>query len=418
MINLDHFQRINDTLGINIGDELLREVARRLSDCSYDEERNLEATLWRFPVAEGSGDLVAHLGGDEFVVILPNLCDIEDAAMVARRISANLARPMSLRNNDFCITASIGISVYPDDGHDAEDMLKQCGAALNCAKNDGRNCYRFYKSSMNARAYERLVMEAKLRQALDLQQFRIYYQPRVSADGENVLGMEALIRWAHPDLGMIPPAEFIPIAEETGLIILIGQWILAEVCRQVVEWRTMGLPALRVSVNLSPVQFKHESLHRNLTEILAKSGLEPRFLELEITESLLMHDVESTITLLHKLKAVGLSISIDDFGTGYSSLSYLKRFPISTLKIDQSFVRDLKNDPDDVAIVQAIIALAHSLRLQVVAEGVEQKSQMNILRELGCDEVQGYYFSRALPPEAFAAWVQARSPFAKLQALG
>ncbi len=418
MVALDHFKRINDTLGYSTGDAILCEVGKRLTEClDVIATEDLAATRWLRPETEMANNMLAHLGGDEFVLLLSGLHDVEDAAITARSIGTALARPIQANGNEFCITASIGISLYPDDGDDPEALLKQCGAALNVAKSSGRNCHKFYTASINERAVERLAMEANLRKALEQQQFRLYYQPKVSAKSGRLVGMEALVRWLHPEFGTIAPAEFIPIAEETGLIIQLGEWILREACNQVVQWRTQGLASLQVSVNLSPVQFRYQDLHKNLTTILEETGMDPMLLELEITESLLMNDVEETIVTLDKLKGLGLQISIDDFGIGYSSLNYLKRFPISTLKVDQSFVTDVTHDQDDAAIVRAIIALAHSLRLKTVAEGVEDASQLAVLQELGCDQIQGYYYSRPLPAAAFAEWVANYGNAARLKVI-
>jgi PAS domain S-box-containing protein len=406
MVALDNFKRINDTLGYSVGDELLCEVARRLNDClSNIGSEDLSLTRWQRPDIETANNMLAHLGGDEFMLMISDLHDVEDAALAAQEISRQIAAPVIVEGNEFGITASMGISIFPHDGSDPDVLLKQCGAAVNVAKSSGRNCYKFYTAAINQRAVLRLSIEADLRKSLEQNHFCLHYQPKVTARSGRVTGMEALVRWNHPELGVVAPAKFISIAEETGLIIPLGEWILREACRQVVEWRKRGMPLLRVSVNLSPVQFKDQNLLSNLTGILKDTGLPPELLELEITESLLMNDVEQTIILLDALKALGVQLSIDDFGIGYSSLSYLKRFPIGTLKVDQSFVRDVTHDQNDAAIVRAIIALAHSLKLKTVAEGVEGADQLRVLQELGCDEIQGYYYSRPLPAEAFAEWV-------------
>jgi len=316
------------------------------------------------------------------------------------------------------ITPSIGISVFPDDSQDGEILLKQSGQALNHAKAEGRNCYKFYTAAMNARAFERLSMEANLRKALEQEQFRLHYQPKVDIRTGQVVGMEALVRWENPDLGLVLPARFIPVAEERGLIIPLSEWALREACQQMVAWRSEGIPPLRVSVNLSASQFSQKDLLATLERTLRETGMDPCWLELEITESLLMRDVETTIARLTSFQDLGIEISIDDFGTGYSSLAYLKRFSINALKVDQSFIREIPHDPDDAAIVRAVVALGHSLRLRVVAEGVEHESQLAFLKELGCDEVQGYYFSRPLSSDAFAEWVMSRQPVALMQAVG
>ena len=418
-VDIDHFNRINDTLGYALGDELLHEVGQRLvrdlrnSSMTWEEPHGAP-----WPGREGRGDVIAHLGGDEFVLVLTEIRAPENAGVVARRISEVLASPFSLKGNEVCITLSTGISVYPDDGHDAEILLKQSALALNHAKAEGHNCCKFYTASMNARAFERLSMESHLRKALESEQFRLYYQPKVNIMRGQVVGMEALVRWEHPEHGLVSPTRFIPIAEERGLIIPLGEWILRHACQQVVAWRSQGMPSLRVSVNLSAAQFSHQDLPAMLEGIMRETGMDPHWLELEITESLLMNDVNSTIERLSKLQELGLAISIDDFGTGYSSLAYLKRFPISTLKIDQSFMREVPNDPGDGAIVTTVVALAHSLGLKVVAEGVEQESQLAFLKQLGCDEVQGFYYSAPLPTNDFAEWVLARQAVMNLKAVG
>ena len=414
-VNLDHFNRINDTLGYSLGDELLQEVALRLSR----ELRNSSLTRGgTYGILEGRSDAIAHLGGDEFVLVLNEIRGSEDAGTVARRVADILAAPFSLKENEVHITPSIGISVFPDDSQDGEILLKQSGQALNHAKAEGRNCYKFYTAAMNARAFERLSMEANLRKALEQEQFRLHYQPKVDIRTGQVVGMEALVRWENPDLGLVLPARFIPVAEERGLIIPLSEWALREACQQMVAWRSEGIPPLRVSVNLSASQFSQKDLLATLERTLRETGMDPCWLELEITESLLMRDVETTIARLTSFQDLGIEISIDDFGTGYSSLAYLKRFSINALKVDQSFIREIPHDPDDAAIVRAVVALGHSLRLRVVAEGVEHESQLAFLKELGCDEVQGYYFSRPLSSDAFAEWVMSRQPVALMQAVG
>jgi PAS domain S-box-containing protein len=419
-VDLDHFNRINDTLGFALGDELLQGVGQRLAKCLRNNpSKREEASDDPWDGLDGRKDAIAHIGGDEFVLVLTKIRKAEEAGVVARRIREVLASPFSLKGNEVCITPSIGISIYPDDSHDAENLLKESALALNHAKSEGRNSFKFYTASMDARASELLSMESHLRKALELNQFRLHYQPRIDVSrGERVVGMEALIRWEHPELGLVPPLRFIPIAEERGFIIPLGEWVLREACRQMVAWRSQGMPPLHVSVNLSAAQFNQQDLPAMLEEIMRDTGMDPGWLELEITESLLMNDVESTIARLNKIKDLGLRISIDDFGTGYSSLSYLKRFPISTLKIDRSFINEAPTNAGDKAIVTAVITLAHSLGLHVVAEGVEELDQLTLLKGLGCDEIQGYYYSRPLPPDAFAEWVLSRQPLANLKLVG
>ena len=401
VMDVDHFGRINDTLGHKAGDELLREVARRIVNCVRGGPRDPRT-------GEAINDTAARMGGDEFAIVLTEVQAAEDAALIARRIREALTPPCVVGDTEVAVTVSIGISVFPIDSRDAESLLKQADAAMRHAKNMGRDRYQFSTATINARAFERLSLENNLRKALAAGQFELHYQPKVRMSDGVPMGMEALVRWRHPDLGMVSPAEFIPVAEETGLIVPLGEWILREACRQVRAWQDEGLPPLIVSVNLSAAQFRQEGLRGLVAGIVGECRLDPAFLELEMTESLLMNDLESSIRLMHDLTSVGLSMSIDDFGVGYSSLSYLKRFPIHTLKVDQSFVRDTPDDADDAAIVTAIIALAHSLRLKVVAEGVEHEAQLQFLKRLRCDAIQGYYFSRPLPPAEFSAWIRKR----------
>lgn len=411
-LDLDHFKRLNDTLGHTNGDEVLREVATRLNHCitQFGRDRAIKLNIERISSTLLSVETtLSHFGGDEFVVLMDGLSEIEDAAVLSRKINEEIARPLEINGNTLSITTSIGISAYPDDGDDVDSLLKQSGAALYHAKSEGRNCYKFYTAAMNARAFERLSLEVNLRKALEDKQFLLFYQPKVSVTTGKVMGMEALIRWRHPELGMVSPAEFIPVAEQTGLIIPLGEWIFTEACRQIKTIQAEGLPPLTVAVNLSGAQFNQEDLPYKLFKIVQETGIEAEQIELEITESLIMNNVEAAIKILHELQDLGFSIAIDDFGTGYSSLSYLKRFPISTLKIDQSFVRDIEHDHDDAAIVEAVIALAHSLRLKVVAEGVEDKNQLSILKNKNCDIIQGYYYSRPLAAEDFIEWVEQQS---------
>jgi diguanylate cyclase (GGDEF)-like protein/PAS domain S-box-containing protein len=381
-LDLDRFKLINDTLGHDIGDLLLMAIAERLAGCM------------------GPADTVARLGGDEFTILLGDVLDAGKVAMVAESILAALSKPIRVRDQELFVSASIGISMFPDDGEQPVDLLKNADAALYQAKEHG-NGYEFYSADMNAKAPERLALENSLRKALDRGEITLHYQPQLDLASSRIVGAEALARWQHPELGMIPPATFIPLAEETGLILPITEWVLRTACLQNMEWQAAGLPAIRISVNLSGRSFKQRDLAAMVSRVFGETGLLPQHLDLELTESSLMEDVEATTVTLDRLNAMGIQLSIDDFGTGYSSLSYLKRFPLSTLKIDRSFIRDLANDQDDAAIVKAIIALAHSLCLRVVAEGVETEEQLAFLRAENCDEIQGYYFSRPLPADAF-----------------
>ncbi len=406
-LDIDHFKRINDTLGHDVGDTVLREVAQRLLGCV----RASDLVSRKADDAKAVSDqAVSRLGGDEFVIILSEVSTTEDAAAAAARIAAALNAPVQLAHEEITITASIGISVYPGDGADAESLLKHADAAMYQAKEEGRNKHRFFTRALDERASRRFALESRLRKAVERCDFVLHYQPKIDVRRRCVIGMEALLRWQPLDEGLIPPAEFIPLAEDNGLIVPIGEWVLQEACRQLVEWQAAGLPQLCVAVNLSAVQFKQPRLVERISHILAKSGLDPTSLELELTESVLVEDIAASATILNTLKDLGVSISIDDFGTGYSSLAYLKRFPLNALKIDRSFVRDIITDPNDAAIVSATIALAHNLRLRVIAEGVEQRVQVDILRAQGCDEVQGYFFSPPLPAAEFADWLRRDAP--------
>ena len=386
-LDLDHFKRINDTLGHTMGDLLLKEVAKRLAQCSRQ------------------GDTVARMGGDEFTIILADIAHAQDVPKVAQKIIDIFSKRFVVGDHEIFITTSVGISLYPDDGEDPEALLKNADAAMYRAKEIGRNTYQYFSIDMNTKASERLALETDLRHALEREEFLVHYQPQVDLNTGQIIGMEALVRWQHPDLGLVPPAKFIPLAEDTGLIAPIGEWVLRTACAQNKAWQTAGLPPIRVGVNLSARQFQCQNLVEMIVRILKETGLDPTYLELELTESVLMQNTEAIIATLCELDAMGINISIDDFGTGYSSLSYLKRFPINRLKIDQSFVRDITTDPDDAAIVTAIITLAHSLKLKVIAEAVETEEQLAFLRSLNCDEMQGYLFSRPLPmDEATKFW--------------
>ncbi len=388
-IDLNRFKVVNDTLGHAAGDQLLVEVARRL-------ERAIRAS-----------DTVARVGGDEFVVIMKNIQLASDAEAVARKIVESLAHPLVVKGHELIPSAAIGISIFPDDAEDAQAMMRNADLAMYDAKVLGSSNFRFYAPEMNARMAARFAMEADLRHALKHGEFEVYYQPQVSLATGGVKGAEALVRWRHPGQGMISPAEFIPLAEDTGLILPLGEWVLRDVCAQLRRWLDAGVPVPPVAVNLSARQFRHGGLAELVGEILASYRLEARLLHLEITESAIMHDVEAAVETLRSLKALGIGISLDDFGTGYSSLSYLKRFPVDYLKIDQSFVRDITRVPDDAAICNAIIGLAHHLRLTVIAEGVETDAQLQYLRKQECELVQGYFLSKPLPAAGFEAFLEA-----------
>jgi diguanylate cyclase (GGDEF)-like protein/PAS domain S-box-containing protein len=382
-VDLDRFKTINDSLGHAIGDLLLKQVAQRL------------IALMR------RGDTLARLGGDEFVVVLESLRVPEDAGAVAAKIIASVSAPFEIDGRVLNSSASVGISVYPNDAADGPTLIRNADMAMYFAKEHGRHNYQFFSQEMNARAVEKLAMESTLRTAIERQQFELHYHPKFCMEKGTLCGAEALVRWRHPELGLIPPGRFISIAEETGLIVPLGEWVLRESCRQSREWATLHGRPMPIAVNLSVGQL-NKSITRTVHDILAETGLEAKFLELEITESMLMKNVDENVEILRQLSDLGVSIAIDDFGTGYSSLAYLRRFRIDTLKIDQSFVRDVDTNLDDAAIIEAIIALGHSLKLNVVAEGVETESQRRTLNTLHCDQCQGFLFSEPLPVAAFA----------------
>jgi diguanylate cyclase (GGDEF)-like protein/PAS domain S-box-containing protein len=389
-IDLDNFKVINDTLGHDVGDLLLSEVARRLKAGVRQE------------------DLVCRLGGDEFTVYLEDLSDAQLLAGTAQRLVDAMAAPYRVSGHEMFITGSLGISVYPNDGQSISELVKNADTAMYKVKEQGRNGFQFFREDMNARAFERLMFASSLRRALDRSEFRLAYQPQVALDSGRTRGAECLLRWNHADLGEVPPGSFIPVAEDTGLIIPIGEWVFAQVCEQLRDWSGLRGPG-RVWVNVSARQFRQPELVDTIARLVARTGVSPTRLGIEITESALVDDPDKAAVTLRRLKHMGLTIAIDDFGTGYSSLSYLKRFPIDSLKIDRTFVRDLAADPDDAAIVTAIITMAHSLRLDVIAEGVETREQCEFLRAHGCTAAQGYYFARPLPPDAAAQWL-AREP--------
>jgi len=392
-LDLDRFKRINDTFGREVGDLLLKEVASRLT-------KSLRETDY---VTRNDTNAVSHhiarQGGDEFTVLLGELNQAQEATKVARRILEALSQPFNLGGNEIVMSASIGIAVYRLDGNDAEGLLKNADAAMYYAKDQGKNNYQYYNDKMNTSAFQEMSLESNLHKALERNEFSLYYQPKIDVKSGSIVGAEALIRWRHPDLGLVSPAQFIPMAEETGLIIPIGEWVLNSACAQLRAWREGGLKPVPVAVNLSARQFHQQNIAATVMRALQDHAVDPRLLELEITESTAMRNAEATSTTLRNLKALGVHIAIDDFGTGYSSLSYLKRFPIDSLKIDRSFVTDLPGNQDDATIAQAIITMAHALRLKVIAEGVENEAQLEFMTANGCDEIQGFYFSRPLPAE-------------------
>jgi len=391
-LDLDNFKRINDTYGHSIGDQLLQEVARRLTNTVRSSDSFCDTHLH----SVRDPNTIARLGGDEFTVLLPEIRHIHDAENIAKRILDSMEFSINLSGHEFVVTSSIGIAIFPDHGEDVESLLKNVDAAMYYVKHAGKNGYELFVKSMNIVVKRRLVMENCLRRAMDDNELSINYQPQVDLKTGRIIGVEALLRWNSAELGMVSPVEFIPIAEETGLISPIGEWVLREACRQVKKWRDDGLPEIRVAVNLSVRQFAKQSLDKLVSQVLLDTGLPVHCLELEITENMLMDDVEGAVETLYKLKALGVYLAIDDFGTGYSSLSYLKRFPIDKLKVDRSFITHVATDSSDASVTQAIIALAHSMGLTVTAEGVEEAEQLEFLRQNNCEEVQGYYFSRPL----------------------
>ena len=402
-IGLDKFKQVNDSLGPRVGDEILTEVSMRLIESV--RESDLVSRL-------GIDDLwrqLARLGGDEFSILLPQVAQDDSAAFVAERIQKSLANPFVVDGEEIYISASIGIALYPNDGTESDVLMQNAGAATAYAKQQGVNSYAFYSKEINKLSKKRLSMEAALRRAVENNEFVLHYQPKIDVPTGRVKGCEALIRWNSPEMGMVPPFNFISIAEESGLIVPIGAWVIEEACRQQVAWREQGLGDLIVAVNVAGPQFKKNNLQQVISSAVDASGINPHYLQLEITEGMMMGDEDSLIKKLNDIKACGPSFSIDDFGTGYSSLSYIKRFPIDELKIDRSFITGVPTAKDDSAIVTAIIAMSHSLGLSVVAEGVEEANQLEFLRGLECDVIQGFYFSKPLPAQEFTDFVKSES---------
>jgi diguanylate cyclase (GGDEF)-like protein len=390
-MDLDRFKNINDTLGHQFGDRVLQEAAKRLSSCVRE------------------GDIIARLGGDEFVLLVEELGDPPALAEIARKLLAAIADLGAIDGQDLNVSLSIGICAFPTDGRDAKTLLAGADIAMYRAKEQGRNRFVFFSAELQSHTPEKLSLEAGLRHGLERKEFRVHYQPKIDMASGEITGVEALLRWQHPELGLLLPEKFIHLAEETGLIIPIGYWTLREVCARAKTWQAAGLPRLPVAVNLSACQFSQDQLVPQLAEILKETGMHPDLLELEITESMVMRDPEQAVQLMHNLRSMGVRLTIDDFGTGYSSLGYLKRFPINSLKVDRSFVRDLPHSTDDVAITRAVIAMAHSLQMNVIAEGVELKEQFDVLRSEGCDEFQGYLCRPPLIEEDLIRFVRERT---------
>jgi diguanylate cyclase (GGDEF)-like protein len=390
-VDLDDFKMVNDTQGHAAGDELLKEAARRLQSTLRD------------------GDMVARISGDEFAVVLSDLARPDDAAIVAQKILECLAKPFDIRGQESVVTASIGIATFPADGDNAEALLGAADAAMYRAKQSGRNAFQFFTAEINQRTRARAMLGIELRRALDRREFSLHYQPKIDLTSGRPCGAEALLRWEHPERGRVAPVDFIPVLEETGLIVPVGEWVLRKACEDLKNWQRSGGPIMPVAVNLSARQFRQHDLDERIRSIVAAAGVDPSLLELEITESQLMHDPDHAIRVLERLGAAGLRIAIDDFGTGYSSLAYLTRFPLASLKIDRSFVADVLSDEADATIVRTIIDMAHTLGFTVVAEGVERDAQAAFLRKLGCEQAQGFLFARPMPARDFSTLVTASS---------
>jgi diguanylate cyclase (GGDEF)-like protein len=384
-IDLDRFKIVNDSLGHDAGDQLLKTVTQRVSQCVR------------------TSDTFARLGGDEFVLLLPNAVPDDVLARLIERIAAAVCEPVQLGGHEVAVTCSIGCSVYPQDGEDAVTLLKHADVAMYRAKEQGRNTVQRYSAALHQQASQQLEIESQLRRALERREFLLHYQPQVDLRTGRITAVEALVRWRHPEMGMVPPLRFIPVAEECGLIGPIGEWVLRTACAQAVAWTAAGLPPLRMSVNLSAQQFLNPALEAQVAQVLADTGLAPGQLELELTESVSMKDPENTIRILAGFNARGIGLAIDDFGTGYSNLAYLRRFPVHRIKLDRSFVKDVTDDANAGAIAEAIVALAHKLQLQIVAEGVETMGQRDWLAQRGCDAMQGYWFSKPVEADALAA---------------
>ncbi len=387
-LDLDRFKTINDTLGHDKGDLLLKAVAGRLKE------------------AVRAGDTVSRPGGDEFIIVLAGIEHVDNVSRIAQKIMESFSCPFRVESRELFVSCSIGITLYPFDDRDMETLFRNADAAMYHAKDEGRNNFQFYSAEMNAQSLQRLTLENALRRALEREEFRLYYQPQVAIESRAAVGVEALIRWQHPEMGLVSPAEFIPLAEETGLIVPIGEWALRTACVQARAWNDQGGMPLRVAVNISARQFRHPGLLDSIKTALRDAGCRPEWLEIELTEGLVMQDLTRTLDVLRSVKQMGISIAIDDFGTGYSSLSYLRRLPIDVIKIDRSFIENVDTNPDCAAITAGIIALAKSLKLKLIAEGVETPAQLEFLRAHQCDEAQGYLFSPALAATELTDWLR------------
>ena len=396
LINVDRFKKINDGLGHSVGDELLNAIGRRLSSLVRAEDVVCD------PKPPAAPNLVARIGGDEFTVLLSDVRNVDVANGIAQRILLGLAKSFRIQGVELFITASIGIAVFPEHGANKEELLKHAGVAMSHAKRQGRNRFHAYSNEMERSNRQRLTIESELHKALDREEFELYYQPKVDVRTGLVAGVETLVRWRHPERGIVPPGEFIGIAEDSGLIGAIGDWVLSEACRQNAEWHAAGLRGLQLAVNVSGHQFRDKGLAARVREALGDKGLDPRCLTIELTEGVMIEDAKGNVDVLHELKDIGVKLSVDDFGTGYSSLSYLEQFPLDELKVDRSFVSKIDPTGSEAPIVSAIIAMAHSLKFSLVAEGVETEQQLSFLRKHHCEYYQGYLFSKPLPASAFA----------------
>ncbi len=409
-LDLDHFKKINDSLGHDAGDYVLKVVAKRLKQCLRSSD-----SIARLTKKEGDVEplhetaTLSRMGGDEFTLLLPGLREAEQAALVAQRIIREVAKPIEISGTDYYVTASIGIAICPEDGTDMDSLLKNADVAMYTSKRDGKNAYTFYSNSLNTRAVERFSMQNELRQALENSQLILHYQPVIAVSTDKVKGFEALIRWQHPSLGLLPPDRFIRLAEECGQINAIGEWVLNTACAHILEWQEHAAEPLRISVNFSAMQLKQKDLLVMIERVLKKTGIPPRLLDLDLTESAIMADVEKTVIILNELKKLGINLSIDNFGTGYSSLSYLKKLPIDVIKIDRSFIQEVETSEDNAAIVRAVVGLAKTMGMAVVAEGVEHEDQLDFIRSSGCDDVQGFLLGRPMPSDEVVPflWKQA-----------
>ncbi len=396
-LDIDNFKRINDTLGHSTGDFLLKGVADRLNDCIRATD-----TLSRKIIYNNEESTVSRLGGDEYTILASNIKNPRDAARVAQRVMSEISQPFAIGDNELYITVSMGIAICPNDGKDVDTLLKNADTAMYHAKSKGKNNFQFYEESMNALLRKRLELEGDLRKAIHGDELLLHYQPRIDTHTGHISSMEALVRWERPGKGLVSPDEFIPVAEDTGLIVPLGEWVLKSACMQNKKWQDAGLPPISMSVNISGKQFQEDNFLKKISTIIEESSLNPKWLELEITENVLMHHAQITAEILHEIKEMGIRLSMDDFGTGYSSFNYLKSFPLDIIKIDKSFIDEIPQNPNDATIVNAIISMAHNLNLHVVAEGVELEQQQIFLRDHGCDEIQGYYYSKPLPVKDFA----------------